>query len=97
MAGLSLGVTSPTTTPAPVASRTRRFHGAVALGDVPAVVYSLRSGDPAGVVLAIGAGGSGLALSGRLSAHQARLLARALTSAAEALEGPLQRAARGAA
>lgn len=85
MAGPSSGALSPTH-PAPVASRTRRFHGAVALGDVPAVVFSLRSGDPAGVVLAIGSAGTGLAINGRLSSHQARLLARALVGAADAVE-----------
>lgn len=67
------------------ASRRRDFHGAVTFGDdTQARVFSMRSGD--GAVLELGAS-SGVVVTGRLSAQQARLLARALVAAAAAVEG----------
>lgn len=75
-----------TPTPSPIhASRRRDFHGAVTFGDdTQARVFSLRSGG--GAVLELGAS-SGVVVTGRLSAQQARLLARALIAAATAADG----------
>lgn len=91
MAGISSGAPSPTLS----RTRTRTCHGAVSFGNCPAGIYtSRRFGDPRVTVDITAA--DGLQLIGKLSATQARALARALLSAAEAIDGA-QRFVRGAA
>jgi hypothetical protein len=86
--------TSPSTSPAPLRSlhlvhaastRTRRNHGAFTLGGQLACVYSARSaGKCYGVSFELGAGT--LSLAARMTASQARAMARALNSAADAAD-----------
>lgn len=66
-------------------TRTRRNHGAFTLGGQLACVYSARSaGKCYGVSFELGAGT--LSLAARMTASQARAMARALTSAADAAD-----------
>ena len=69
----------------PSASRTRRNHGAFALGGELACVYSTRrAGACYGVSFELGAGT--LKLASAMTPGQARAMARALTAAADAAE-----------
>lgn len=100
MAGNSPGAPSPTfpaTLPAPrriphlvpASTRTRRNHGAFTLGGQLACVYSTRSaGKCYGVSFELGA--YTLILSARMTAGQARAMARALSAAADAAEAVAQ-------
>ncbi len=94
MAGTSLGAAAPATSPipstgrtlriVPSSSRTRRNHGVLLLGDQLAAVYSSRrERDGRDVLLELGAGA--VLISGAMTTTQARLLARALVAAAEAV------------
>lgn len=73
-------------------SRTRRNHGAFLVGDQLATVCSTRrEGDERGVLLQFG--GSSLTLSGAMTPAQARVMALALTAAAQAAEVAQRRTA----
>jgi hypothetical protein len=68
-----------------IGTRTRRNHGAFTLGGQLACVYSARSaGKCYGVSFELGAGT--LNLAARMTAGQARAMARALNSAADAAD-----------
>lgn len=70
----------------PLISRTRRNHGVMTLGGQMAAIYSSRRTAACyGVRFEIGAGT--LSLASDMTPAQARALARALTSAADAVEG----------
>lgn len=99
MAGHPSGASTPsstlpaTTTSAPPRlqlvrsgdTRARRHHGAFMLGGQLACVYSARSaGKCYGVSFELGAGT--LSLAARMTAGQARAMARALVAAADAAE-----------
>lgn len=80
---------------APTITRTRTCHGAVSFGNCPAGIYTSRREGDHRVSVDIAAT-DGLLVTGRLSATQARAMARALLAAAEAVDGA-QRFVRGAA
>ncbi len=90
MAGIPLGTSVPNPTPQRTlhlvpSSRTRRNHGAFMLGGHLTCVYSARQASRCyGVSFEIGAGT--LVVNGSMTAAQARQLARALASAADAVE-----------
>lgn len=87
MAVPTLGASSPAFLPVlPLRSRTRRLHALFALaGDTAASVHSTRrSESPRGVTLTLNSGEQAQALA--LAPTEARALACALLSAAEALE-----------
>lgn len=74
-----------TTASTGTSTRTRRNHGAFTLGGQLACVYSARSaGKCYGVSFELGAGT--LSLAARMTAGQARAMARALMAAADATE-----------
>lgn len=96
---------APTATPAttarhalrlvPVTSRTRRCHGVFILGDRLACIYSTRRSTSAhGVTVELGHGDQPVPVS--LTPPQARAVARALLTAADAAEA-VQRAVKGGA
>lgn len=102
MAGIPMGASTPTASAHPQAtpkrtilrlaasSRTRRNHGAFLVGDHLATVCSTRrEGDAQGVLLQFG--GSSLTLSGAMTPAQARVMALALTAAAQAAEAAQRR------
>jgi hypothetical protein len=109
MAGQSLGAPAPVLSPsspsapqrplhlvATTNTRTRRNHGAFTLGGQLACVYSARgAGKCYGVSFELGAGT--LSLAARMTAGQARNMARALLAAADAVDGAQAGAAGGAA
>lgn len=71
----------------PLQSRTRRAHGFLSVGGTTATVHSTRRADNAlGVSIRIG--GAELQVLSAMTPTQARSLARALTSAADAIERP---------
>lgn len=74
---------------APVQSRTRTCHGFFSLGKAPGAIYSSRREGDATVTIDIGA--EGLVATGRMSAVQARSIARALLAAAEAVDAAQRR------
>ena len=86
MAGTSLGAPSPTS------SRTRRLHGVFPIGDIRLVIASSRrGGDALGIEVAAGDlrgidNSMRLLAGGRGTAAQARLVARALLEAADAVD-----------
>lgn len=94
MAGISLGAHVPDSSPrntqprlhlVPTGTRKRRNHGAFLLGGHLACVYSSRSATRCyGVSFELGAGT--LALASSMTPAQARGMARALNSAADAAE-----------
>lgn len=98
MAGDSLGATAPASSPSPSpvaacaplallpgrTSRRRLNHGCVNVGAQLACVYSARGVACYPVTVELGSGP--LELTHRLTAHQARALAKALNSAASAAE-----------
>lgn len=90
MAGMNPGAHS-----APTITRTRTCHGAVSFGACACGVYTSRREGDARISVDIAAT-DGLQVIGRLSATQARSMARALLSAADAIDGA-QRFVRGAA
>ncbi len=90
MAGTPLGASpaplSLPTFPAVLSTRTRRLHGAFLLDTQVARVWSSRrAGDARGVVVELGDDVL-LGLTGRFTPTQARMIARALTDAATALD-----------
>lgn len=90
MAGTPLGAPpaplSLPTLPSALSTRSRRLHGAFLLDMQVARVWSSRRvGDARGVVVELGAD-TLLGLTGRFTVTQARMIARALTDAAAALE-----------
>lgn len=101
MAGHPMGDASPAVNLPPVerrralhlvqaSTRTRRNHGVFLLGNELASVYSSRrESDGLGVTMVVGNGA--LQLSGSMTPTQARAMARALTCAAEAVDGAQQR------
>jgi hypothetical protein len=98
MAGLNLGAPAPAASLTLTPSRTRRLHGAFPLGAFRFVVASSRQrAESLGVL--IGAGPLDVAdcqVAGRCTPAQARLMARALLEAAEAVDNarrlpPLER------
>jgi hypothetical protein len=96
MAGTPLGDSSPASIPlsgvprrtlhlVQPATRTRRNHGVFMIGDELASVYSTRRESSClGVTMVVGNGA--LQLSGSMTPVQARAMARALSSAADAVE-----------
>lgn len=87
MAGQPLGAPAPVSSPVlPLRSRTRRLHALFALaGDTAASVHSTRRAEQLrGVTLTLSSGEQAQALA--LAPTEARALACALLSAAEALE-----------
>ncbi|WP_395699075.1 hypothetical protein [Aquabacterium sp.] len=75
-------------------TRTRVCHGSLSFGSCPAGVYTSRREGDARVSVEIAC--DGVLITGRLSAVQARAMAKALLSAADAA-GASQRFVRGAA
>lgn len=89
MAGLNLGAPAPAVSPSPKSTRTKRLHGNFLLGDARFVVASSRQRDDGPNAIVIGAGGKAadrLLITGRCTPQQARVIARALLQAAEAID-----------
>ena len=90
MAGIPMGAPAPTSTPPardPRASRTRTRvgHCAIGVGGGTLQVFSSRErGAPRGVTVTVGT--DALQLTGAMTPTQARSMAKALASAADAVE-----------